>query len=148
MTDKLERIYTIPLTKAYETVRQKRAKRAVQIVRDFMGRHMKSSSVLLSNALNGYIWQYSREKPPRRVKVRGIRQDTVVNVYLSDEKLETPKKEEKKDGVKQETKKPEPKKEAPQEVKKETPKAVPTSEKTEKKTSPKVEPKPKPADKK
>ncbi len=92
MADKLERIYTIPLGEAYQTVRPKRAKRAVMIVRDFISRHMKSSAVSVSNALNSYIWKKSRQKPPRRVKVRALKEDAKVRVYLHDEQEQKPKK--------------------------------------------------------
>ena len=37
----VERLYTIPLGKAYDAVRKKRAKRAVTMVRAFIIRHMK-----------------------------------------------------------------------------------------------------------
>lgn len=99
MADKLERLYTVPLSDAYNTVRKKRARRAVSILRAFVSRNMKSEIVLLSNKVNSFVWQYSIEKPPRRVKIRAIKQDGKVNVYLQDEKLEE-KKEIKKDEVK------------------------------------------------
>ena len=147
MADKLERIYTIPLTKAYDTIRMKRANRAVKIVRDFMIRHMKSPLVVISNTLNGYIWQYSREKPPRKVKVRAIKQDDVVRVYLSDEKVEveTQKTQVKKDEAKKEAKKEEPKKETAPPKKEEASKVKPEKKESETKTPSKVESKSKPS---
>ncbi|MFH0737537.1 MAG: 50S ribosomal protein L31e [Candidatus Micrarchaeota archaeon] len=91
---KLERIYTIPLRKAYETVRRKRVPRAVKILREFIGRHMKADGerILISKGLNAHLWVRSIMKPPRRVKVRLIKDEGVIRAYLHDEKIEEPKK--------------------------------------------------------
>ena len=97
MVDKVERIYTVPLGKAYETIRTKRAIRAVNILRGFVSRHMKTEEVVISNALNAFIWQHSIEKPPRRVKVRAVKDEKKVKVYLQDEKVEEAKPEQKKE---------------------------------------------------
>ena len=105
MVDKLERIYTIPLTKAYDAIRTKRARRAVNLLRSFVTRHMKSEQVSISNALNAFIWQYSMQRPPRKVKVRAVREDGKVKVYLQDEKPEEKKPEQKKEEKKAEPKK-------------------------------------------
>ncbi len=96
--DKLERIYTIPLRDAYEVARDKRAPRAVKLVKEFAAKHMKAKDmkIIVSEALNKLIWSRSIQKPPRRIKVRLIRDDTTLYVYLVDKKIEAPKKEEKK----------------------------------------------------
>ncbi len=97
---KLERIYTVPLGDAYETVRNKRAPRAVKILRTFITRHMKADGekITLSENLNKFIWSHSIQRPPRRVKVRLIKEDETIRAFLADEKIEEPKKkEEKKD---------------------------------------------------
>ena len=108
MVDKLERVYTVPLGKAYEAIRLKRARRAVSLLRSFVSRHMKSEDVAISNALNSFLWQHSIEAPPRKVKIRAIRENAKVKVYLHDEKLEAAKpKEENKEQKKPEEKKSE-----------------------------------------
>jgi large subunit ribosomal protein L31e len=108
---KLERIYTIPLGKAYDTVRKKRVPRAIKILRAFATRHMKADGerIVVSEALNKFLWGRSIEKPPRRVKVRLIKDEGTVRAYLSDEKVEEPKKKE--EAKKAEEKKADPKKE-------------------------------------
>lgn len=82
----VERLYTIPLGKAYNAVRKKRAKRAVNLVRNFIIRHMKldDESVLsIDSALNEFLWARGIEKPPRRVRVRATKdKDGYVKVYL------------------------------------------------------------------
>ena len=118
--DKIERIYTVPLGDAYEYIRTKRARRAVSILRQFLSRHMKAGEddISISNKLNANIWERGIQKPPRRVKIRVIKQAGKVKAFLTDEKTEPepkkgePKKEElkKNDEKKQEIKKPEEKK--------------------------------------
>jgi len=119
--EKLERIYTVPLGKAYEYKRTNRVPRAVKILRQFVSRHMKTEldSVLVSTSVNNLLWTRSIQKPPRRVKVRVIRQDGVTRVYLPDEMTEEEKKSKKeaeekaakdkaeKEKKEKETKKPE-----------------------------------------
>ncbi|MFH1520428.1 MAG: 50S ribosomal protein L31e [Candidatus Micrarchaeota archaeon] len=108
VSTKLERIYTVPLGKAYETVRDKRAPRAVKILRAFITRHMKADGekIVLSENLNKSIWVRSIQKPPRRVKVRLIKEGETIKAYLADEKIEVPKKEDaKKEEKKDEQKK-------------------------------------------
>ncbi len=82
----VERLYTIPLGKVYETVRTKRAKRAVKMVREFIIRHMKpeeEEDVIIDPALNEYLWTRGIQKPPRRVRVRTTKdKEGIVRAYL------------------------------------------------------------------
>jgi len=109
--DRLERIYTVPLGDAYEHVRNTRAKKAIKILKTFLGKHMKADGgeVVVSNALNSHIWESGIQKPPRRVKVRAIREAGVVKAFLHDEKIEEKKKEAPKKEEKPAEKKAEPK---------------------------------------
>ncbi|MEM2949411.1 MAG: 50S ribosomal protein L31e [Candidatus Bilamarchaeaceae archaeon] len=120
VAEKSERVYIVPLGKAYLTTRTRRARRAIDILRDFIRKHAKTDgdNVRISNALNSYLWSRSRKKPPRRVKIKVLKQDEKVMAYLYDEKIEEKKPEEKpKEEIKKEEKKPE---EKPPEEKKET----------------------------
>jgi len=125
---KLERIYTVPLGDAYETVRNKRTPRAIKILRAFIARHMKSDGarIVLSENLNSHLWVRSIQRPPRRVKVRLIKDEGVVRAYLSDEKIAEPKK---KEAPKSDEKKPEPKPAAKSEKKEEKPATKPEAKK-------------------
>lgn len=99
----VERVYTIPLRDAYATVRQKRARRAVSIVQAFLQRHMKSDNVRISNALNSFLWRDGMQKPPRRVRIKAVKDDSgLVKAYLVDEKIEEKKTTEKKEEKKEE----------------------------------------------
>lgn len=138
MVDKMERIYTVPLGKAYDYVRTKRTPRAVKILRQFIARHMKAKEmpIVISTALNAHLWEHSIQRPPRKVKVRLIKDAGKVNAYLADEKIteKKPVKEEKKDAKKEEPKKAE---EKTGEKKKEEPKKVDEKKSEAKKEEPK-----------
>ncbi len=99
-----EQIYTIPLGKAYDYKRTKRAVRAVDLLREFAYRHSKAQEVNISMKVNEFIWSKSIQKPPRKIKVKIVKKDDVANVYLPDEKLIEEKPAETKQ-AKEETKK-------------------------------------------
>jgi len=92
----LEREYVIPLRDAYEASRRRRAKRAINLIREFAQRHMKAEEVKLSQGVNKLVWSKGIEKPPRRIKVL-MRKDRegVVEVMLPEE---AEKEEEKEEG--------------------------------------------------
>ncbi len=100
----LERVYTIPLGEAYDYSRVKRARRAVKMVRSFLSRHMKAeaSNVRISEATNELIWGRGMQKPPRKIKVRAVKDGARVLAYLMDEKVGEEKKAEKKPEKKEE----------------------------------------------
>lgn len=109
-----EKIFTIPLREAFITQRTRRAKRAVNVVRDFLIRHMKSENIKIGDSINKEIWSRGIQKPPRRVRVHAILQDGAVYSELIGVEIKaTPrealkkkeqKKKEKKEKIKEERK--------------------------------------------
>jgi len=95
---KLERIYNVNLTKAYEYTRTRRTLRTVKLLREFLARNFRveTDKVKLSEPLNTYLWRDSIEKPPRHVKVRGVKENGEVKAYLHDEQEIKAAKEQKK----------------------------------------------------
>ena len=81
-----ERIYTVPLRKAYWTgSRLKRANRSVRILKEFVERHMKPEELLIQPEVNDIIWSRGIQKPPRRVRIRATKNaDNLVRVYLAE----------------------------------------------------------------
>jgi len=81
-----ERIYTVPLRKAYWTgSRLRRANRSVRILREFVERHMKPEELLIQPEVNEKIWTRGITKPPRRVRIRATKNaDNLVRVYLAE----------------------------------------------------------------
>ena len=81
-----ERIYTVPLRKAYWTgSRLRRANRSVRILREFVERHMKPEELLIQPEVNEQIWARGMQKPPRRMRIRATKNaDNLVRVYLAE----------------------------------------------------------------
>ncbi|MDG6994809.1 MAG: 60S ribosomal protein L31 [Nitrososphaerota archaeon] len=87
----LERVYTVPLSRAWITARHKRTRRAVNILKEYAEKHMKSSEIKIDTNLNEELWKRGITKPPRRITVRMEKdEDGVVTISL-------PKKVEKKE---------------------------------------------------
>jgi len=78
-----ERIYTVPLSRAWLSPRRKRAPRAIRILRSFIERHMKPESIIITNEVNERIWSRGIEKPPRKIRVRAVKdRDGRVTIHL------------------------------------------------------------------
>ena len=74
-----EKIFTIPLREVFEKSRRRRAKLAVNVVRSFLKKHMKSEEVKIGVSINKSIWARGIQKPPRKVKVHALK--TAAGVY-------------------------------------------------------------------
>ncbi len=79
-----ERIYVIPLAKARNGPRNKWAKKSIRYLREFMNRHFKPESLIISQEVNERIWERGIQKPPRKLKVRVTKNiDGLCVVYLA-----------------------------------------------------------------
>ncbi|MFX1279759.1 MAG: 50S ribosomal protein L31e [Promethearchaeota archaeon] len=79
-----ERIYIIPLAKARKGPRNKWAKKSIYFLREFMDRHFKPESLVISQEVNEKIWERGIQKPPRKLKVRVTKNiDGLCVVYLA-----------------------------------------------------------------
>lgn len=79
-----ERLYVIPLAKARNGPRNKRAKKSLRYLREYMNRHFKPESLIISQEVNEKIWERGIQKPPRKLKVRATKNiDGLVVVYLA-----------------------------------------------------------------
>ncbi|MFW9890298.1 MAG: 50S ribosomal protein L31e [Candidatus Thorarchaeota archaeon] len=81
-----ERIYTVPLRRAYWTgSRLRRSNRAIRILREFVQRHMKPEEIVIQPEVNERIWERGIQKPPRRIRIRATKNsDDLVRVYLAE----------------------------------------------------------------
>jgi len=92
-----ERFYTIPLGKAWLMPPNKRAPKAMRIIKDFVKRHMKLDvrreeeeeselkRLVVDNKVNEKIWSRGIEKPPRKIRIRAAKdKDGNVTVYLAE----------------------------------------------------------------
>ena len=84
--EEVSRIYTINLGKAQLTPRYRRTDRVVNMIREFASRHMKTDEVKLDQELNRQVWKKGKANPPRRLRVRMIKdEDGVVIVSPYEE---------------------------------------------------------------
>ena len=107
--DTLARIYTINFSKAWLTPKHKRTDRVVNMIKEFAIKHMKSSQIRIDQELNRYIWERGKTNPPRKVRVRIVKDEddqVIVSLYEdiviesdSQTKTEPLEKVEVKDGI-------------------------------------------------
>ena len=81
----MERTYTIPLREVYEAPRPRRANKAVKAIKEYVAKHMKAKEVKLDKSINEAIWERSREKPPRKIKVKVVKEEDVATASLVEE---------------------------------------------------------------
>ena len=90
-----ENFYTIPLRRAWVSQRKKRAPKAVRIIKSFVKKHMKirteaegeeeAEILVISNEVNEKIWSRGIEKPPRKIRVRAVKdKEGVITVLLAE----------------------------------------------------------------
>jgi large subunit ribosomal protein L31e len=78
------RIYTINFGKAWLTPKHRRTDRVVNMIKEFATKHMKSSQIKIDQDLNRYIWQKGKTNPPRKVRVRIVKDEddqVIVSLY-------------------------------------------------------------------
>jgi large subunit ribosomal protein L31e len=79
----VERVYTVPLGKAWINKRYRRSDRAIRELKRFTNRHMKPTEIIIDPAVNEYIWARGIQKPPRKIRVKMSRDDEgVVTITL------------------------------------------------------------------
>ncbi|NVM54942.1 MAG: 60S ribosomal protein L31 [Candidatus Helarchaeota archaeon] len=80
-----ERLYTVPLGRVKNTPIKKRTKRAVNMLREFVIRHMKPEGISIDPLLNEILWKRGIEKPPRKIRIRVTKdREGLVIVYPVD----------------------------------------------------------------
>jgi len=88
-----ERVYTIPLGRAWISPPKKRAPRAIRIIRGFVTKHMKiktdeteeAEKLVISNEVNEKIWSSGIKNPPRKIRVRAVKdKEGTVTLHLAE----------------------------------------------------------------
>ena len=99
MSQELERVYTIPLGKVLLSPDNRRAKRAINMIKEFAQHHMKVEDIRIEEDVSHQIWSRGIRSPPRKIRVRMTRTDEgFILVSPYDEEAETeakPKEKEK-----------------------------------------------------
>lgn len=78
-----KREYNIPLRKAFEKApKYKRAKKAINTVKEFLMKHMKVDEVKLGKNINLKMWEHGIKNPPHHIKVTVFVEDGVAKAEL------------------------------------------------------------------
>jgi len=90
------RIYTVNLAKAWDTPRYRRTDRVVNIIKEFTQRHMQTDKVKIDQDLNRHIWSRGKKNPPRKIRLRMVKEDddtVVVSSYIEEKRTEAESEE-------------------------------------------------------
>ena len=133
MSQDVERVFTVNLGKVLLSPDNQRAKRAINMIKEFARHHMKMEQVKLEEDVSHLIWSKGIKHPPRKIRVRMTRTDEgyiLVSKYEGEE--EVIEKEEKSEPEKAEPAKvePEPAKVEPEPAAKPEPKPAAKSDDT------------------
>ena len=104
--ESLSRVYTINLGKAWLTPRYRRTDRVINMVREFAVKNMKSDEVKIDQDLSRHIWAKGKTNPPRKVRVKMVKdEDDIVTVSLYEEAVKMAEEEEAEEEEAEEDKK-------------------------------------------
>jgi len=138
----VERVYTINLGKVLLSPNNQRAKRAINMIREFAIHHMKSEDIKIEEDVSHLVWARGIRHPPRKIRVK-LTKDDDGTVLISKYQEEKPKKEAvEKKPKSQKTEKVEEKSEAKPEEPKPAKSELMPEKKLETKEEPKAEAKP------
>ena len=143
MSQDVERVYTVNLGKVLLSPDNQRAKRAVNMIKEFARHHLKIEQVKLEEDVSHLLWARGIKHPPRKIRVRMTKTDegyVLVSKYEGEEES-IEKEEEKTEPQKVEPSQVEPEKEEQSLKVEPEPEAKPAA-KPEAKPEPKPEPKP------
>ncbi len=99
MSQELERVYTINLGKVLLSPNNQRAKRAINMIKEFARHHMKNEEVKIEESLSHLIWKRGIKHPPRKIRVSMTKTDqgfVLVSPYEEEIEETTKPKDEKK----------------------------------------------------
>lgn len=103
MSEELEHVHTINLGKVLLSPNNQRAKRAVNMVKEYARRHMKTEEIKIEESVNHQIWKRGIKHPPRKIRVRMTKTDegfVLVSPYEKEiEEAVEPTKEKKTPAV-------------------------------------------------
>ena len=80
--EEVERVYTINLGKVLLSPNNQRAKRAINMIREFATRHMKSENIKIEEDVSHLVWARGIRHPPRKIRVK-LTKDDGGNVLIS-----------------------------------------------------------------
>lgn len=105
MSQEAERVYTINLGKVLLSPNNQRAKRAINMIREFATRHMKTEQIKIDQDLSQTVWKRGIRSPPRKIRVKMAKTEEGY-VLVSPYEEEKPKEVEEKQKTKPKETKP------------------------------------------
>jgi len=138
MSQELERVYTINLGKVLLSPNNQRAKRAINMIKEFARHHMKTEEIKIEETLSHLIWKRGIRHPPRKIRVSMTKTDegfVLVSPYEEEIEEATKPKQEKKTPEVKEKPKSESKEVETSEIKEEPTKKEPEAKKSQTKES-------------
>jgi large subunit ribosomal protein L31e len=106
--ENLTRVYTINLGKAWITPQYKRTDRVINMIKEFAKKHMKSEEIKIDQDLNRQIWKRGKTNPPRKVRVKMVKDEdgmVIVSSYEEAIKAESDTESNKPDSFNESNKK-------------------------------------------
>lgn len=103
MSQEAERVYTINLGKVWLSPNNQRAKRAINMIKEFSAHHMKTEQIKIDPELSQVVWARGIRSPPRKIRVKMAKTDdgyVMVSPYEEEVKAKAedkPKKDKKTD---------------------------------------------------
>jgi len=97
MSQDVERVYTVNLGKVLLSPNNQRAKRAINVIKEFARHHLKIEQVKIEEDVSLLLWARGIKHPPRKIRVRMTKTDegyVLVSKYEGEE--ESIEKEEEK----------------------------------------------------
>ena len=82
LSTETDRVYTINLGKVLLSPNNRRAKRAINMIREFARHHMGISEVKIDMDVSHIIWSKGIRSPPRKIRVR-MRKTDEGNILIS-----------------------------------------------------------------
>jgi len=68
-----EKFYDLNLRRIWTAPREKRTPRAIRYVRQYAAQRMKTDNVSLSEETNSLLWSRGISKPPRKIRIRVVK---------------------------------------------------------------------------
>jgi large subunit ribosomal protein L31e len=99
MSQELERVYTINLGKVLLSPNNQRAKRAINMIKEYARHHMKTEEIKIEETVSHLIWKRGIKHPPRKIRVSMTKTDegfVLVSPYEEEIEEATKPKQEKK----------------------------------------------------
>ncbi len=99
MSQELERVHTINLGKVLLSPNNQRAKRAINMIKEYARHHMKTEEIKIEETVSHIIWKRGIRHPPRKIRVSMTKTDegfVLVSPYEEEVEETTKPKQEKK----------------------------------------------------